>query len=156
MKRVVVLGRGGSGKSTLCRRLGEVTGLPILELDSIYWDDALRVLEPGEWWQRQADVVSADEWILDGDLGPHDVLEPRLGRADTIIILDTPLSVCAWRAVRRGRQRLDFWAWVMTWGWKHRPRILADIWRHAPTAEVVRLRSARSVESYLVNSGSGR
>jgi len=37
MKRVLILGRGASGKSTLARRLGEITGLPVVELDKAFW-----------------------------------------------------------------------------------------------------------------------
>ena len=136
MKRVVVFGRGGSGKSTLCRRLAQFTGLPVIELDTIYWDESLRPLTPEEWSRRQSIVVQADEWILDGDLGPYDVTEPRLSRADTVIIMDTSLTTCVWRAVRRGRQRFDFWAWVFRWGRTYRPQILADVQRYAPAAEV--------------------
>ena len=149
MKRVVVFGRGGSGKSTLCRRLGRLTGLPVIELDTIYWDESLRPLTPAEWSRRQSSVVHANEWILDGDLGPYDVTEPRLSRADTVIIMDTPLTTCVWRVVRRGRQRFDFWAWVFRWGRTYRPQILADVQRYAPAAEVVRLSNARAAGRWL-------
>jgi adenylate kinase family enzyme len=36
MKRVVIFGPGGSGKSTLAVRLGEITGLPVIELDRMF------------------------------------------------------------------------------------------------------------------------
>ena len=54
-------------------------------------------------------TTRADTWIFDGDLGPHDVLEPRLGVADTVIILDFSLLRCAWRsnpAIERGHRLL--------------------------------------------------
>ena len=41
MKRVVIFGRGASGKSTLAKRLGEITGLPVVELDEIFWQPGL-------------------------------------------------------------------------------------------------------------------
>lgn len=156
MKRVVVFGRGGSGKSTLCRRLAQLTGLPVIELDTIYWDESLRPLTPEEWSRRQSIVVQADEWILDGDLGPYDVTEPRLSRADTVIIMDTSLTTCVWRAVRRGRQRFDFWAWVLRWGRTYRPQILADVQRYAPAAEVVRLSNTRAADRWLERFSDGR
>jgi adenylate kinase family enzyme len=156
VKRVVVFGRGGSGKSTLCRRLGALTGLPVIELDKVYWDESLNVLEPQEWHRRQTAVVQADEWIIDGDLGPYDVTEPRLARADTVVIMDTPLVRCMWRALRRGRQRIDFWLWVIRWGRSYRPRILADMQRHAPEAELVTLSSGKSVDDWLTRCGAHR
>jgi adenylate kinase family enzyme len=156
VKRVVVFGRGGSGKSTLCRRLDRLTSLPVIELDTIYWDGSLRPLTPEDWSRRQSIVVQADEWILDGDLGPYDVTEPRLSRADTVIIMDTSLTTCVWRAVRRGRQRFDFWAWVFRWGRTYRPQILADVQRYAPAAEVVRLSNTRAADRWLERFSDGR
>jgi hypothetical protein len=49
MKRVVILGRGASGKSTLARRLGEITGLPVIELDKLFWRPGL-VATPRDQW----------------------------------------------------------------------------------------------------------
>ena len=126
MERVVVFGRGGSGKSTLCRRLGKLTGLPVVELDKIYWNENLDVLSPEEWVRRQLTVTEAEQWIIDGDFGPLDMREPRLARADTVILVDTPLVTCVWRSMRRSRQRMDFWVWVFHWGYKYRLAIIQD------------------------------
>ncbi len=52
-------------------------------------------------------------WIMDGDLGTYDVLTPRLRTADTICWLDFALWRCAWRSLRRGRERADYWQWVL-------------------------------------------
>jgi len=48
VKRVVILGRGGSGKSILASKLGEVTGLPVIELDKTFWQPGLQALFPDE------------------------------------------------------------------------------------------------------------
>lgn len=151
VQRVVVVGRGGAGKSTLCRRLGEVTRLPAVELDAVYWDSELRVLTAEEWRDRQRAMVAEDRWIMDGDLGPYDVIEPRLERADTVVILDTPLVVCLWRAVRRGRQRRDFWIWVFRWRRTHLPQILASVGRSAPDATMVWLTGRQVTETWLAD-----
>lgn len=151
MKRVVVLGRGGSGKSTFSRRLGIAAGLPVIELDKLYWDETLTALDPEEWGRRQSEVASRECWILDGDMGPHDVLAPRLTRADTVVIVDTPLATCIWRAMRRGRQRVDFWVWVLRWRHTYLPRILDEVRRHAPSAELVRLSRSSSVDRFFAS-----
>jgi adenylate kinase family enzyme len=112
MRRVVILGRGASGKSTLARRLGEVTGLPVIELDKVFWRAGLLVTPLDQWVVQQERLVAEDGWIMDGDLGPYDAVEVRLRAADTIILLDFSLIRCAWRAVRRSRERADFWRWL--------------------------------------------
>jgi hypothetical protein len=81
MKRVVILGRGAAGKSTLARHLGEITGLPVIELDKLFWRSGLVPTPRAEWTELQEQLVQKDSWILDGDLGPHDAVEVRL-RAD--------------------------------------------------------------------------
>jgi len=101
MKRVVILGRGASGKSTLARRLGEITGLPVVELDKLFWRPGLLATPRDEWATAQDLIVAADEWILEGDLGQFDVVETRLCAADTVIFLDFSFWCCAHRAVLR-------------------------------------------------------
>ena len=149
MKRVVVLGRGGAGKSTLCRRLSVITGIPVIELDKLYWDQSLSSLTQEEWGNRQLEVSNREQWIMDGDLGPHDVMAPRLMKADTVIIVNTALVICLWRALRRGRQRMDFWTWVLRWGFTYRPQIMAEVARHAPNAEFVELSRASDTDRFL-------
>ena len=89
VQRVVILGPGGGGKSTFAAQLAETSGLPLVELDPIFWGVGSAV-SPSEWTALQEDLVSRDTWVLDGDLGQYDVVEPRLRAADTIIVLDFP------------------------------------------------------------------
>lgn len=100
MKRVVVLGRGAAGRSTFAGALGRRHGLPVIELDKHFWPADLTPLPGAQWRRRQEELAAGPRWVLDGDLGPHDVLAPRLERADAVVIFDFPLTRCAWRAVR--------------------------------------------------------
>ena len=109
MRRVVILGRGGAGKSTLAQTLSRKLDLPVTELDSIFWQPGLRPTPEPDWTAIQRGLVARDRWIIDGDLGPYDTgLALRLRAADTIVVLDFPLWWCAWRAVRRSRETLEF------------------------------------------------
>ena len=90
MRRVVIFGRGGAGKSTLAQRLGEMLDLPVVELDKVYWHPDGRPTPAAVWHVVQEKLVAGEKWILDGDLGPNDVVERRLQAADTIIVLDLP------------------------------------------------------------------
>ena len=149
MRRVVVLGRGGAGKSVFARRLGARTGLPVVELDREFWQEGLRPLSRTGWSAVQARLAAGEEWILDGDLGPYDVLDVRLRRADTVVLLDYPLVRCAWRTVRRGRERADFWRWVWSYRRRYRPAILSAVARVAPHATLHVLRGPRAAERFL-------
>jgi len=60
MKRVVILGRGASGKSTLARLLGEITGLPVVELDKVFWRSGLVATPRDEWVAAQDLLVATD------------------------------------------------------------------------------------------------
>ena len=127
MKRVIILGRGGSGKSTFASKLGEITGLPVIELDKMFWQPGLHALPPSEWVKMQRSLVAQESWIMDGDLGQYDVLEVRLAAADTVILLDFSLARCAWRALRRGRERSDFWQWLITYRRRSLPPLMQAI-----------------------------
>lgn len=93
MKRVAVFGNAGSGKSTLARRLSEITGLPLHPLDLIQFGPG-GVPVPHEEYLRQ------DEWIIDG-FGDTKSAWERFDAADTLVHVDPPLAVCAWRVTKR-------------------------------------------------------
>jgi adenylate kinase family enzyme len=143
MKRIVVLGRGASGKSVFSRALSDATGIPCVELDKVFWSSTLRPMSLGDWREIQADLVAADAWILDGDLGPYDVPEVRLARADAVVLFDLNLAMCAVRALRRSRERLDFWRWLIVWRRRYRPALLHAISVDAPSAELLVIRNGR-------------
>lgn len=145
----MILGRGAAGKSTLARQLGDITGLPVIELDKVFWRRGLLPTPRAEWIERQEELTQTDGWILDGDLGSYDVVEARLRRADTIVLLDFSLLRCSWRALRRGPERGDFWRWVLRYRRESLPRLLDAIARHAPDARVQVLRSPRAVQDFL-------
>lgn len=136
MKRVVILGRGAAGKSTLAGRLAEITGLPVIELDKLFWQTGLIPTPREQWVNLQKALVARDEWIIEGDLGPYDVVEVRLRAADTIIFLDFSVVRCAWRALHRSRERADFWRWLLAYRRESRPILLQAIANNAPEANL--------------------
>jgi adenylate kinase family enzyme len=156
VQRVVILGRGGSGKSTLAEELGALTDLPVVHLDDIFWDAGLAPMTPEAWTAAQDEFIGRRAWIADGDLGPYDVLDVRLRAADTVVLLDFSLARCAWRAVRRSRQRADFWHWLWSYRRQWRPRILGAVHAVAPHAEVHILRTPRAVRRFLADVRSDR
>src|SRR5262249_17001106 len=149
MKRVVILGRGAAGKSTLALRLGKITGLPVIELDKIFWRPGLIATPRDEWVEAQQVLAGQERWIMDGDLGPYDALEAGVRAADTIILLDFSLPRCAWRALRRSREGVDFWRWVFAYRRQYRPVLMETIARHAAGADLHTLRTPNAVRQLL-------
>jgi adenylate kinase family enzyme len=152
MRRVVILGRGGAGKSVLARQLSELTGIPAVELDGLFWRPGLMPTRAETWVARQREVVAGERWIIDGDLGPYDAgLSSRLAAADTIIVLDFGFLRCAWRTLRRGRERADYWRWVWSYRRHSLPRLRFAIAANLPRVQVHVLRDPAMVRRFLTD-----
>jgi len=149
MKRVVIIGRGASGKSTLAARLGEITGLPVIELDKVFWRPGLVATSRDQWVVVQEGLVAEEGWIIDGDLGPYDVVEVRLRAADTILFLDFSLLRCSWRAIRRSHERVDFWRWLLAYRWQSRPILMEAIANHAVNADLQVFRNPAALRQFV-------
>lgn len=146
----MILGRGGAGKSTLARHLGEVTGLPVVELDTLFWQTGLTTADPARWAAHQQQLVQRGAWILEGDLGPYDdALQIRLRAADTVIVLDFAFAGCAWRTIRRGHERNDYWRWMWAYRRRSLPKVMQAIVADAPHAKVYVLRSPGMVRRFV-------
>jgi adenylate kinase family enzyme len=150
MRRVVILGRGGAGKSVLARQLSELTGIPSIELDGLFRQPG-PVPAPAEAWvARHRELVAGEQWIIDGDLGPYDAgLASRLAAADTIIVLDFGFLRCAWRTLRRGREQAEYWRWVWSYRRRSLPRLRMAIAAHLPRVQVHVLRDPAMVRRFL-------
>lgn len=149
-QRIVILGRGGAGKSTAAVDLGRISGLPVIELDKLFWGEDLAPLPVDEWSRVQEEAAALPRWIMDGDLGPYDALEERLKRADTVVVLDFSAARCLYRAARRSRERLDFWVWTLLWRRHSRPVLLQAVARWAGEADVHVLRTPSELHAFLL------
>jgi hypothetical protein len=153
LKRVVILGRGAAGKSVLAARLGQITGLPVVELDRQFWKPGRYATPPAEWARAQSELTRREAWIMEGDLGPSDTaLGARLAAADTVIVLEFPLVRCAWRAACRSRENADFWRWLLGYRRRSLPLIRPAIADHAAGADVQVLASPRAVRRFLTQA----
>ena len=154
VQRVVIVGPGAAGKSVLAARLGEITGLPVVELDKVFWQPGLTPTPPDRWAVMQRELVAHESWILDRDLGPYDATDVRFGAADTIVFLDFSPVRCAWRALRRSREGTDFWRWLLTYRWRSRPLIRQSMDAEAGRADLRVLRTTRAVRRFLAQVSS--
>ena len=112
MKKVIVIGCPGSGKSTVSRALHNKTGIPLYHLDMMYWNADKTTAEKSVFLERLSTVLEKDEWIIDGNYGS--TMELRMAACDTVIFLDYPLDICLdGIRERRGKPRSDM-PWIET------------------------------------------
>lgn len=100
MKKVAVFGNAGGGKSTLSKRLSEITGLPLYVLDKIQFQSGGVEVSDAEYKHSHEQILAADGWIVDG-FGSIETLWPRLDRADSLVFVDLPLYVHFWWVTKR-------------------------------------------------------
>lgn len=173
MKRAVVFGTTGSGKSALALRLSDRTGLRVIELDSLYWGPNWQGATDQLFRHRVERETSDGDWIVVGNYGQVRDLTWRA--ADTLIWLDLPLPVVFWRLLRRtlGRaiSREELWGtgnretfrnaffsrqsillYALKTHGKNRQRFEIECAFLGKDKNVVRLRTRKEVENFLLSS----
>lgn len=103
--RLLVLGCGGSGKSTLAEELSQITSLPLVCLDKLYWKPGWEHLSREEFRAVLDEALAQERWIMDGDY--DGTLAHRLDYCDAAVLLDYPTIVCLAGVTRR---------WLTNWG----------------------------------------
>jgi adenylate kinase family enzyme len=173
MRRVVVIGTTGSGKSRLAEALSERTGLRVIELDALYWGPGWQGV-PDELFRHRVERETRDGgWIVVGNYSQVRDLTWRV--ADTLVWLDLPLPLVMWRLFWRTLRRCvtheDLWGtgnretlanaffsrqsvllWALKTHRRNRRRFAIDCAFLGKDKAVARLRSAREVERFLANS----
>lgn len=164
MRRVLVIGSGGAGKSTLAAQLSQRLDLPLIHLDAHYWQPGWGQPHKADWEQAVLHLLQGEAWVMDGNYGG--TLKLRLAAADTVIFLDLPRLVCLWRVVKRwvryyGRTRPEmgcgcperltgeFVRWIWRYRRDRRPSILTQIRAVAQAKRIVVLSSRAEVRRFI-------
>jgi adenylate kinase family enzyme len=100
MRKVAVFGNAGGGKSTLSKRLSQITGLPLHVLDKIQYQSGGLEVPQEDYKRAHQQILATDRWIIDG-FGCMETLWLRLNEADSLVFVDLPLHVHFWWVTKR-------------------------------------------------------
>lgn len=112
MKKVIIIGCPGSGKTTFAENLNRCTELPLFYLDAIWHKPDRTHISRDEYDKRLAEIFELNEWIIDGNYSR--TIEERIQMCDTVFLFDLPTEICIQGAIERlGTPRYDL-PWVDT------------------------------------------
>ncbi|QKE72377.1 DNA topology modulation protein [Arthrobacter citreus] len=167
MRKIVIIGSGGAGKSTFARQLGKKLSINVFHLDSLLWKPNWEVVPKMDQIKIQNELIKKEEWIIDGNYGG--TMDLRISAADTIIFLDMPRLVCIYRALKRFIQYknktrpdmregceekfdLQFLKWIWFYPKTKKPLILNRLQKVSGGKDVVILKSSREVKRFIKES----
>jgi adenylate kinase family enzyme len=165
MERIMIIGCGGAGKSTLARSLGEKTGLPVIHLDKLFWKPGWVSLSREEFDLLHQGAIEQEKWIIDGNFDR--TMAQRMDRCDAVIYLDFSRWACVKGVLKRiittygtvrpdmgegcpERFSLEFLVWVWNFNKNKRENIYNLLNQH-PDKEVHILKNRRSARKFLAN-----
>jgi len=156
VKRILIIGCGGSGKSTLSKKLGKQLNLPVIHLDEYYWNPGWKPTTSEVWSEKVDDLISQEAWIMDGNYGG--TMRARIERADANVFLHFPTLVCLYRVLKRtfkyfGKTRpnmpkncperfsLEFYHYILIYNLTRVPTIKKLLNEHVDSKEIIILKS---------------
>ena len=163
MERIVIIGCGGAGKSTLARQLGEKLNLPVVHLDKLWWKPGWVETSRDDFDAKLAQELKKPRWIMDGNF--NRTIEVRIAKCDTIIYMDFSRVTCLLGVLKRvitthGKVRpdmgegcperfdLEFLKWVWSFNDKNRQRYY-KILNETQGVETIVLKNRRMVKRFL-------
>ena len=167
MERIVIIGCGGAGKSTLARQLGEKLDIPVVHLDKLFWRPGWVQVSKEEFDKLHREVLAREKWIMDGNFDR--TMEERITRSDTVIYLDFSRFACLMGVLKRvfttyGKVRpdmgegcperidWDFLKWVWDFN-KNKREKNYRLLNEAEGKETIVLKNRRAVKKFLEQVG---
>lgn len=110
MKKIIVIGCPGSGKSTFAKKLSKVTGITLYHLDLIYHRPDKTTVSRFEFDTSLSQILKNDSYIIDGNYGR--TVEWRIMECDTVFLFDLPTEVCLDGVRSRFGKKRDDMPWI--------------------------------------------
>ena len=112
MKKIIVIGCSGSGKTIFAEKLRDKIGIKLFYLDAIWHRPDRTHISREEYDARLSEILALDSWIIDGNYSR--TIETRMAACDTVLLFDLPVEVCLEGAISRlGKARYDM-PWIDT------------------------------------------
>ena len=112
MKKIIIIGCSGSGKTTFAEKLRDKIGIKLFYLDAIWHRPDRTHISREEYDTRLSEILALDSWIIDGNYSR--TIETRMAACDTVLLFDLPVEVCLEGAISRlGKARYDM-PWIDT------------------------------------------
>ncbi len=159
MKKIIVIGCAGSGKSTFARKLRDKTGLPLFYLDMIWHKADRTTVSREEFDKKLLGILKKDEWIIDGNY--NRTLEIRLRECDTVFLFDLPTEDCILGVQNRiGKPREDmpwveseldkeFKEWIESFSTNEMPKNYELIERYKDGIQVYIFKNRQEADEFL-------
>lgn len=159
MKKGIVIGSPGAGKSTFARKLRDKTNLPLYYLDMLWHKSDKTTVSQEEFDRRLCEILQQENWIIDGNY--QRTLEMRLQACDTVFLLDFPLDICLSGVESRiGKTREDmpwtetefdeeFKQWILDFPKNQLPQIYALLENYKDNKEIIIFKSREEADVYF-------
>lgn len=163
MRKAIIIGCPGSGKTTFAEKLQKATNLPLYYLDAVWHRPDKTHIPREEFDKRITEIFATEQWIIDGNY--KRTIEMRLRECDTVFLFDLPTEVCIQGATERvGKDRYDmpwmekefdpeFRRFIEDFPKDTLPYIYELIEKYKSEKEIVIFKSRKEADEYIIKLG---
>ena len=160
MKKIIIIGSPGAGKTTFARKLSDKIGIPLIYLDAIWHKSDKTHISRDEFDDRLGEILSCSSWIIDGNYSR--TMERRMRACDTVVLFDLASEICLEGAISRiGKVRPEM-PWIDTeldpwlkeeieqFPTKNLPQIYELIKKYKHGKNIIVFKSREEAENFLL------
>ena len=163
MKKIIVIGSPGAGKSIFSEKLEKMTNIKLYHIDMLYHKENGTHISKEELEEELKEIFKKDSWIIDGNY--QKTIEMRLKECDTVFLLDIPIDVCLEGAKSRVGKKRDDLPWVeenmdeefeksiLNFSKDKLPKIYEMLDRYKNSLDIYIFKSRNEADNYIKNGG---